>query len=88
MASWQSNLAVEDPVAHDSRTETGIPLERVSTSRVSVCEGLRPTQREVINWRAGYFHVEAPRPSLAVAASASAHVDQIFIDGVSDCDDE
>lgn len=51
-------------------------------------QGLRPLQIWVPDVRASSFRAEAHRQSQAVAASAHAAEDQMFIDAVSDRDDE
>lgn len=51
-------------------------------------QGLRPIQIWVPDVRTPSFRAEAHRQSLAVAASAHAAEDQVFIDAVSDWDDE
>lgn len=51
-------------------------------------QGLRPIQIWVPDVRAPFFRSEAHRQSLAVAASAHAAEDQMFIDAVSAWDDE
>jgi hypothetical protein len=51
-------------------------------------QGLRPIQIWVPDVRTPDFRSEAHRQSLAVGASARAHEDQVFIDAVSDWDDE
>jgi len=50
--------------------------------------GLRPIQIWVPDVRAPAFRSEAHRQSLAVAASAHAFDDQVFINAVSDWGDE
>ena len=49
-------------------------------------QGLRPIQIWVPDVRAPSFRVQAHRQSLAVAESAMAYEDQVFIDAVSDLD--
>jgi hypothetical protein len=51
-------------------------------------QGLRPIQIWVPDVRAPSFRSEAHRQSSAVATSAHAHEDQVFIDAVSDWGDE
>ena len=51
-------------------------------------QGLRPIQIWVPDVRASSFRAEAHRQSGAVAASAHAAEDQVFIDAVSNWDDE
>lgn len=51
-------------------------------------QGLRPIQIWVPDVRAASFRSEAHRQSLAVALSNKAREDQVFIDAVSDWDDE
>ena len=51
-------------------------------------QGLRPIQIWVPDVRASSLKPEAHRQSLAVAASARGRQDQVFIDAVSDWDDE
>jgi hypothetical protein len=73
-----------------------ISSRRAKPSRVKVGEhrqrlrqlGLRPIQIWVPDVRSPAFRSEAHRQSLAVAASASAHADQAFIDAVSEWSDE
>ena len=49
-------------------------------------QGLRPIQIWVPDVRAPSFRVQAHRQSLAVAESAMADEDQVFIDAVSELD--
>jgi hypothetical protein len=51
-------------------------------------QGLRPIQIWVPDVRSSAFLSEAHRQSAAVAASAHAPEDQVFIDAVSDWGDE
>jgi hypothetical protein len=51
-------------------------------------QGLRPIQIWVPDIRAPSFRSEAHRQSLAVAESAQVAEDQVFIDAVSEWDDE
>jgi len=68
-----------------------VSASKPKTSRLKVREhrqrlrlqGLRPIQIWVPDVRAPAFRSKAHRQSLAVAASAHAHVDQAFIDAVS-----
>jgi hypothetical protein len=79
--------------AQGARPMGGLPgcLHRPKPSRVKVREhrerlsqqGLRPIQIWVPDVLAPAFRSEAPRQSLAVAASSRAHDDQAFIDAVS-----
>lgn len=72
------------PLAHnsDSRDKVRAYRERMRA------QGLRPIQIWVPDTRSTAFREEAHRQSLAVAASAHARDDQVFIDAVSDPGEE
>jgi hypothetical protein len=72
------------------------PKSKPKLSRVKVREhrerlreqGLRPIQIWVPDVRSPSFRSEAHRQSAAIAASAHAREDQVFIDAISDWGDE